>query len=129
MLDIKQVRTEAEHDAALARIDDSIHSASGSPQEAELDRISDPVIAYEDEHYPMGDASPHAMLEFMLDQQMVSREQLVPLAGGADALNGMLAGQKAITPELALILHKRFAVSMENLLPDLDKASVDTTSD
>ncbi len=126
MLEIKQVRTEAEYDAALARIDDLIHSAHGSAEEAELVRISDLVIRYEDEHYPMGDPNPHAMLEFILDQQMVTREQLIPLAGGGDALDAMLSEQKAITPELALVLHKRFGVSMEILLSEPGKRSVGT---
>ena len=126
MLEIKQVTTEAEYDTALARIDNLIHSAPGTAEEAELIRISDLVIRYEDEHYPMGDSSPHAMLEFMLDQQMVSREQLIPLAGGGDALDATLSEQKAITPELALVLHKRFGVSMEILLSEPGKRSVGT---
>ena len=118
MLEIKQVRTEAEYDAALARIDDLIHSAPGSAEEAELDRISNLIIQYEDEHYPVGDPDPHAMLEFMLDQQMVSRERLIPLAGGDGALDSILEGREALTPALAQALHERFGTPVEELLKE-----------
>lgn len=116
MLEIKQVRTEAEYNAALARIDDLIHSAPGSAEEAELDRISDLVIRYEDEHYPMGDPDPHSMLEFMLDQQIVTREQLISLAGDSESLDAMLAGQKVVTHGVAQLLHQRFGIPLEDLI-------------
>lgn len=117
MLEIKQIRTEAEFEVALARIDDLINCAPGSTEEAELIRISEMVIAYEDEHYPMDDdPNPHSMLEFMLDQQMVSREQLIPLAGGDAALDAILEEREALTPELARVLHERFGTPVEELL-------------
>ena len=125
MPEITQVKTEAEYEAALARIDHLIHSAPGSEEDAELNRISDLVIQYEDEHYPMDDPDPHSMLEFMLDQQMVSREQLIPLAGGDAALDAILAGREALTPGLVQTLHKRFGTPVEDLL----KASVGSGAD
>lgn len=117
MLEVKQIRTEAEFETALARIDDLINCAPGSTEEAELIRISEMVIEYEDEHYPMDDdPNPHAMLEFMLDQQMVSREQLIPLAGGAGALDAILEAREALTPALVQVLHERFGTPVERLL-------------
>ena len=74
------------------------------------------VERYEDEHYPMGDPDPHSMLEFMLDQQMVSRERLIPLAGDGDALDAILAGQQPITPELAALMHERTGMPVEDLI-------------
>ena len=129
MSEITQVQTKAEYDAALARISELLGSKPYSPEDEELDRISTLVERYEDKHYPMGEPDPHSMLEFMLDQQMVSREQLIPLAGGDAALDAMLAGQRPITPGLAQVLHKRFGVSVETLLPDTSKASVSVASD
>ena len=67
MPEITQVKTEAEYEAALARIDHLIHSAPGSEEDAELNRISDLVIQYEDEHYPIGNPTPDALVEFLLD--------------------------------------------------------------
>jgi HTH-type transcriptional regulator/antitoxin HigA len=115
MLDINTLRTEADYEAALARITDLIHSPPDSAEEAELDRLSDLVIQYEDVHYPMEDPEPGALIEFMLDQQMVTREQLLPLAGSDASLDAILAGQEPIPPGLAQLLYDEVGITTEAL--------------
>ena len=113
----------------MARIDELIHSVPGSEEDAELDRLSDLFVEYEDEHYPMGDPDPHSMLEFMLDQQMVSREQLIPLAGGDAVLDPILEGRAALTSALARLLHERFGTPVEDLLKTSADTAVTVSSD
>lgn len=130
MPEITQVQTESEYEAALARISELLKADYDSPEGKELDRITDLVIAYEDEHYPMDDdPNPHSMLEFMLDQQMVSREQLIPLAGGDAALDAILEEREALTPELAQVLHERFGTPVEELLKNPVSAAATASSD
>ena len=123
MAEIIGASTGAEFETALTRIIDLINCAPGSTDEAELIRISEMVIEYEDEHYPMGEPDPHSMLEFMLDQQMVSREQLIPLAGGGDALEMALVVRQPITPALAALMHERFGLPVEVLVKSPSLAS------
>ncbi len=116
MPEITQVQTKADYEAALARIDELIDSAPGSEEGAELDRISDLVIQYEDEHYPIASPTPDALVEFLLDQEIVTREQLLPLAGSNASLDAIIAGRKEITPELAQLLKEHFDITVEELL-------------
>ena len=116
MPEITQVQTEADYEAALARIDELIHSVPGSEEDAELNRISDLVIRYEGEHYPIGSPTPDALVEFLLDQEIVTREQLLPLVGSNANLDAIIAGRKEITPELAQLLHERSGIPVENFL-------------
>ena len=116
MPEITQVLTEADYDMALARISELLGAEPNTPEGQELDRITDLVIQYEDEHYPMEDPDPDSLLEFLLDQQIVSREQLLPLAGGSDSLDAMLAGRKEITPEMAQLLHARSGIPVQDWL-------------
>ncbi len=53
MAKIRAVRTEADYDAALARIDELFHSEPASPEGEELDVLIDLVEHYEDRHYPI----------------------------------------------------------------------------
>lgn len=130
MSEITQVKNEAEYEAALARISELLKADYDSPEGKELDRITDLVIEYEDEHYPMDDdPNPHSMLEFMLDQQMVSREQLIPLAGGDAALDAILEEREALTPELARVLHERFGTPVEDLIKNSVGAAGTAASD
>ena len=101
MLAINAIRTTAEYEAALARIDDLIHAAPGSPEELELDRVSRLVEAYEAVHYPIPEPSQAAMLDFMLDQKMLSRPHLLPLAGSPARLDDMVAGLTPIPAPMA----------------------------
>ena len=100
----------------MARIDDLLGSEPYSPEDAELDRISDLVIGYEDEHYPIENPAPDALVEFLLDQEIVTREQLLPLVGSSADLDAILAGQKEVTLELAQLLHEHYDVEVAELL-------------
>ena len=54
MQKIKPVRTEADYEAALARIDELMDAAPGSQEGEELDILADLVELYETKHEPMG---------------------------------------------------------------------------
>ena len=118
MSEITQVVTEADYDMALARISELLGAEPYSAEDAELDRISDLVVQYEDEHYPMEDPYPSSFIEFLIDQQMVSRERMEALAGGSDRLDAMMAEQMVITTEVAQVLHERSGLPMEYLMAD-----------
>lgn len=71
------IRTEAEYDAALARISELMDALSGPkgqiaeenhPDRVELDSLVNQVECYEDLHYPINPPSPSAALEFQIDQ-------------------------------------------------------------
>ncbi len=124
MSEISQVQNEAEYDAALARISELLDAELNTPEGEELDRISDLVIQYEDEHYPMEDPDPSSMIEFMIDQLMVSRGRMEALAGGSDNLDAMMTGRTPITAEVAQLMHERSGIPIEFFL----KAPVEPAS-
>ena len=114
MPEITRVQAEADYEAALARIDELIGSVPGSEEDAELDRISDLVIQYEDVHYPMEKPEPAPALEFLLDQQMVSRERMAALAGDGADLDAILDGEAPIPPGLAELLREELGIVVED---------------
>ena len=106
MLEIKQIRTATDYEAAVARISALLNAEPYSPDDTELDRLSDLVAGYEAEHFPIPQPSAKALLEFMLDQGIVSHRELLPLAGGDAGLDAMLAGRLEIPSPLAEILRR-----------------------
>ena len=116
MGEITQVKTEAECDAALARISELLGAEPYSPEDEELDRITTLVEIYEAEHYPMENPEPAPALEFLLDQKMVSREQMVALAGDGADLDAILVGEAPIPPGLAELLQEELGIVVEDLL-------------
>ncbi len=54
MLKLKEIRNEADYEAALARVAALMDAEAGSPQEAELERWGTLVELYEEKMYPIG---------------------------------------------------------------------------
>lgn len=129
MSEITRVATEADYDKALARISELLDAELNTPEGEELDRISTLVEIYEAEHYPMEDPYPSSFIEFLIDQQMVSRERMEALAGGSDRLDAMIAEQMAITPEVAQVLHEHSGLPMEYLMADPQPSPASAASD
>jgi len=70
---IKAIRSEADYNAALARIDTLMDAEPGTDEGEELDVRTDLVEHYEAKHVPMGFPSPGAAIEFRLQQTGLSQ--------------------------------------------------------
>ena len=55
MIKLKPIRTEADYEAALARIDEIFEAEHGSLEGRELDVLVDLVEFYENKNFPMED--------------------------------------------------------------------------
>ena len=55
-MQIRPIRTDADHAAALRRIDELMAAEPGTPEADELDVLTTLVEAYEDRHFPIADS-------------------------------------------------------------------------
>lgn len=113
---IKPVRTEADYEAALARIDELMDAVPGSPKGRELDVLADLVELYETKHEPMGYPGPVAAIEFRMDQAGLRPRDLIPFIGSRAKVSEVLSGKRNITMPIARALHKHLGIPAEVLL-------------
>ena len=125
MVDVNPIRTEADYDAALARIDQLMDVPEGSPEEDELDILTDLVELYESRHYPMGLPSVAAAIEFRMDQEKLSAEDLTDIAP-AHEIAGILSGERLVTLGIAQAFHERLGISYDVLLQESSLATAAT---
>ena len=118
LMSVKQIRTDAELDAALSRIGELLTSEPGSPQYDELNALSDLVKAYEDQHYPIGLPSIAGVLEFHMEQHGLTLDDLAHLIGGRLEASAVLSGQRNITLPMAQALHHHWGIPAEILLQE-----------
>ena len=75
MMNIRPIRTDADHKAALVEI--SILMAAdpelGTPKGDRLDVLATLVQAFEARHYPMASADPVEAIKFRMEQQGLCR--------------------------------------------------------
>ena len=57
-MEIRQIKTEADYEAALRRVDTLMDAAPGSKGEAELKILSTLVEAYEEHNFPIDPPDP-----------------------------------------------------------------------
>lgn len=65
---IGPMRTEADHEAAVSRIEELWGCQSGTPEGDELEVLIKLAWAYENEHHKIEAPSPESLLEYRLDQ-------------------------------------------------------------
>ena len=123
MQKIKPVRTEADYEAALTRIDALMDATPGSRKGVELDVLADLVELYETKHEPMGYPSPVAAIEFRMDQAGLRPRDLIPFIGSRAKVSEVLSGKRAITMPVARALHEHLGIPARVLLQKPDRQS------
>ena len=78
MADMRPVRTEADYETALARIDEIMDADPDSHDARELDMLVDLLELYESRHEPMGYPDPVSAIEFRMEQAELKSRDLIP---------------------------------------------------
>ena len=113
---VKRIRTEADYDAALARIDEIFGAEPGTPEGEELDLLADLIVLYESQNMEKELPNPVAAIEFRMDQAGLTPRDLVPFMGSRAKVSEVLSGKRDITMSMARALHKHLGISADVLL-------------
>jgi len=113
---IKPIRTEADYEAALERVDALMGAKPGTPEGDELDVLAELVEHYEEKHVPMGFPSPVAGIEFRIEQAGLTPQDLVPLMGSRAKVSEVLSGKRSLTMRMARALHEHLGIPAAVLL-------------
>src|SRR5690242_17350475 len=97
MSDIRAIRTKADYEAALARIDVLMDAEMGTPEGDELDVLVDLVELYESRKEPIEYPSAIAAIQFRMDQAGLSQRDLIPFLGSRSKVSEVLSGKRPLT--------------------------------
>jgi len=90
-MELKPIRSETEHRAALAEIERLWDVPEQSPEADRLEVLALLVEAYEKTHYPIEAPDPVSFIEHVMDARGLTRKDLEPFIGPrgrvADILN------------------------------------------
>jgi len=113
---MKAIRTEADHGAALERIDALMGASAGTPAGDELDVLVESDRALRGEARPDGIPTPVAAIEFRMEQAGLAPRDLVPYIGSRAKVSEVLSGKRALTMRMARALHEHLGIPAEVLL-------------
>ena len=118
----KVIKTKAEHEAALGRIEKLMDAAPATPQGDELDLLSLLVHDYEEKTFPIDKPDPVAAIRFRMEQQGLAPKDLVPLLGSRSRVSEVLSGRRGLSLKMIRALVAGLRIPAELLLGEPGKA-------
>ena len=96
-MDVRAIRTEADHQAALAEIATLMDAKAGTPEGDRLDVLATLVEAYEATHIPVEAPDPISAILFMMEQKQLGRRDLEPAIGSRARVAEVLNRRRTLT--------------------------------
>jgi HTH-type transcriptional regulator/antitoxin HigA len=124
-MQIRPIRTEQDHRAAVVRIEKLMGAAPGTPEGDELDVLATLADAYEAKHHAIDAPDPVTAIEFRMEQQNLSRKDLEPLIGSRARVSEILTRKRPLTLEMVRRVRSGLGISADMLIasaPVLNKA-------
>jgi HTH-type transcriptional regulator/antitoxin HigA len=115
-MNAKVIKTEAEYEAMLKRIEVLMDADPGTPEEDELDLLCLLVEHYEEEHYPIGPPTPLGAIEFFMDQKGLTNADMVQYLGSPSKVSEVLSGKRALSKTMIRKLVEGLGIPAEILL-------------
>jgi HTH-type transcriptional regulator/antitoxin HigA len=114
--ELKPIRTEADHEAALAELERLWGAKSGTPDGDRLDVLATLIEVYEEKHHPMDPPDPIEAIRFRMEQQGLKRRDLEPMIGPRNRVADVLNRKRGLSIEMIRQLHDRLGISAEVLI-------------
>lgn len=112
----KVIKNDCDYETALARIDQLMDAAPGTPEGEELELLATLVEVYEDKHVSMELPDPIEAIRFRMEQSGLKQQDLVPYIGSRSKVSEVLAGKRRLSLNMIRALHKGLGVPAEVLL-------------
>jgi HTH-type transcriptional regulator/antitoxin HigA len=115
-IQIHPIRTESDHERAVARISELISAAPGTPEGDELDVLATLVNAYEAKHHAMDAPDPVTAIQFRMEQQGLKRKDLEPLIGSRARVSEVLTRKRNLTLDMVRRVKWGLGISADLLI-------------
>lgn len=97
---IKPIRTEADHDRSVKRMERLWNAAPDSAEAAELDALATLVDAYEARRLALPNVAPIEILNYAVTEMGHTQAELAALLGSRSRAREVLNGKRELTVEM-----------------------------
>ena len=117
-MDMKIIKSEAEHEAALTRVEGLMDANPDSPEEGELELLALLVEKYEGERYPIDLPDPIAAVKFRMEQEGLKPKDMVTYPGSQSKVSEVLNYKRPLSLTMIRALNQGLGIPAEVLLQD-----------
>lgn len=128
---VRVIKTQRDYDAAIARLSSLMDEevASGSNAEAELELLALVIESYERSKIPPIIPDPIEAIQFRMDQQQLSKKDLVPYMGSPSKVSEVMSRKRPLSLSMIRKLHAGLGIPAEVLIGGSQDEEVDLTSE
>lgn len=116
MSEIRPIKSEADHAAALSELEELWGAPSGTPEGDRLDVLATLIDSYEAAQQPMDLPDPIAAIKFRMEQMNYTRKDLEPLIGSRARVSEILNGKRDLSLAMIRRLHEEWGIPAEVLI-------------
>lgn len=117
-MNIRPVRTKADHRAALKEIESLMSARAGSADGERLDVLVTLVEAYERKHYRFDLPDPVDAIKFRMEQMALAPKDLVPMIGQINRVYEVLNRTRPLSLQMIRRLHRDLDIPAEALIKE-----------
>jgi HTH-type transcriptional regulator / antitoxin HigA len=121
-VEVRPIRTEADHTAAVKDIERLWDAADGTPDGDRLDVLMTLVEAYDAVHCPMDPPDPIEAILFRMEQQGLTRKDLEPMFGSRARVAEVLGRKRNLSLAMIRKLAKELGISAAVLVQPIRRA-------
>lgn len=117
----KLIKNDAEHVAALERIEAIFDAKPGTPQGDECELLVHLVEEYEAEQYVIDFPDPIEAIQFRMEQQGLKQPDLIPFIGSKSKVSEILNRKRSLSLAMIRRLHRGLGIPAAVLLQESGK--------
>ena len=115
-MEAKSIKTEAEYNTALGRIDELFDVTPDSKEFNEVELLIALVDLYEQQHYKIEAPDPIEAIKFRMEQMGMKKIDMTKFFGTRGRVSEILNRQRGLTLAMIKKLHKDFGIPAESLI-------------
>ncbi len=116
MVTINPIKTEADYETALARVETLWGAESGTLESDELEVLFTLVEAYEARHYSIAPPDPIEAIKFEMEIRGFNRKDLEPYIGSRGRVSEIMNRKRNLSIDMIRNLHKGLNIPLESLI-------------
>jgi HTH-type transcriptional regulator/antitoxin HigA len=113
---IKPIKTEADYNEALERLELIFNAQKGTSEGDELEILGILIETYENEHFPIGFPDPIEAIKFRMEQMGYTQSDLAKVVGLKSRASEILNKKRKLTLEMIRSIHESLNIPTEVLI-------------
>ena len=121
-MEIKPIKTEADYNASINRIEKLWGAEKDTTEGDELDLLCTLVESYEMHHYPIAPPDPIDAIQFRMEQMGMTKSDLAKYLGAQSRVSEVINRKRNLTLKMVKSLYNEMKIPAEILLSDTKKS-------